>query len=82
MNALVSQGLGAASPGRKGARSLVSPWGREIDAYVFVRSYQETEKSEHGSVVNALDANDPSWRERELIIFQVTEATQAAIWMR
>jgi GTPase Era involved in 16S rRNA processing len=69
MNALVSQGLGAASPGRKGARSLVSPWGREIDAYVFVRSYQETEKSEHGSVVNALDANDPSWRERELIIF-------------
>jgi hypothetical protein len=69
MNALVSQGLGAPSPGRKGIRQLVSPWGRVIDAYLFVRSYQETEKEAHGSVQSALDANDPSWRQRELIIF-------------
>jgi|SRR5665213_2375901 len=69
MNALLSQGLGVLSPGRKGARRLVSPWGREIDAYIFVRSYQETEKAEYGTVKGALNANDPSWRERELIIF-------------
>lgn len=29
----------------------------------------ETEQGEHGSVQNALNANDPRWRERELIIF-------------
>lgn len=69
MNALISQGLGAPSPGRKGARRLISPWGREIDAYIFVRSYQETEKAAHGTVQAALDYNDPSWRERELIVF-------------
>jgi len=69
MNAVISQGSGGLSNGRKGGRRLTSPWGREIDAYVFIRSYQETEKSTHGSVEAALDANDPSWRERELIIF-------------
>ena len=69
MNALLSQGLGVASPGRKGVRRLVSPWGREIDAYVFVCSYQETEKKPNRMVQDALDANDISWRERELIVF-------------
>lgn len=53
----------------KGHRKLVSPQGRDIDAYVFGRSYQETEKGKHKSVLTALNANDPSWRERELIIF-------------
>jgi hypothetical protein len=69
VNALLSQGLGRALPRKKGARELVSPWGRQIDACVFVRSYQEKEKTPHGTVQNALDHNDPSWRERELIIF-------------
>lgn len=68
MRALLSQGLGTASPRPKGARRLVSPWGREIDAYVFVRSYQEKEKKPHRTVKKTLDANDMSWRERELIV--------------
>ena len=68
INALLAQGLGGSSPGQKGPRKLVSPWGREIDAYIYIRSYQETEK-DHGSVTAALDHNDPQWRERELIIF-------------
>lgn len=49
-------------------RELVSPWGRQIDAYVFGRSYQEREKGDYGGVEEALDANDPGWRERELVI--------------
>lgn len=69
MNALLSQGLGAPSPERKGARTLISPGGRNIDAYVFVRSYQETEKSTHKNVAEALKQNDPDWKKRELIIF-------------
>ncbi|MFZ1008523.1 MAG: hypothetical protein WAN65_16900 [Candidatus Sulfotelmatobacter sp.] len=68
MNALLSQGLGASSPGQKGARRLISPWGRKIDAYVFVRSYQEKEKKSDHTVKDTLDANDMSWRERELIV--------------
>jgi hypothetical protein len=50
---------------KKSDRSLVSPWGRPIDAYVFGRSYQEKEKAPHGpydSVEAALDGNDPHWR--------------------
>jgi len=69
MNALLSQGLGSPSPGRKGYRVLRSPWGRRIFSYVFVRSFQETERGEHRTVEAALDANDPEWRKRELIIF-------------
>jgi hypothetical protein len=69
MNALLSQGLGGISPGRKGARLLTSPWGRTIDAYIFVRSFQEIEKKPHRTVQAALDHNDPMWRQRELIIF-------------
>ena len=53
---------------QKDQRQLLSPWGRVIDSYVFGRSYQEKEKSPCGSVVGALDQNDPGWRGRELII--------------
>lgn len=67
--ALVGQGLGVAAINpHKGRRPLVSPWGRVIDAYVFIRSYQEVEQNQFGSVENALDQNDPDWRTRELII--------------
>jgi len=48
---------------------LTSSGGRQIDAYVFVRSYQETEKSSHKSVAEALKENDSQWKRRELIIF-------------
>lgn len=69
IRALVSQGLGRASQRqRKGVHELTSPWGRPIDAYVFGRSYQEVEKDAHKSIETALDANDPGWRDRELII--------------
>lgn len=53
---------------QKGARALTTPWGREVDAYVFGRSYQEVEKKTYGSVLAALDANDPDWRQRDLIV--------------
>jgi hypothetical protein len=69
INALLAQGLGAPSPERKGARRLIGSGGRNIDAYVFVRSYQETEKSAHKSVAEALKDNDSDWKKRELIIF-------------
>jgi hypothetical protein len=70
IKALVSQG-GDPQFGRlrKAPRLLTSPRGRSIDAYIFGRSYQETEKAQHGSVGDALDASDAQWRERELIIF-------------
>src|SRR5258708_2430781 len=42
IRALVSQGLGREMQmQRKGERVLVSPHGRDIDSYVFGRSYQE-----------------------------------------
>jgi hypothetical protein len=69
MNALLSQGLGGPSPGKKGVRTLTSPGGRKINAYIFGRSYQETEKPKHKSVAEALKENDPDWKKRELIIF-------------
>jgi hypothetical protein len=68
VNALLARGLGVSSPGDKGSRTLVSPWGRRINAYVFVRSYQEKEKKKHKSVAAALIANDPHWEDRELIV--------------
>jgi hypothetical protein len=52
---------------QKAARRLVTPWGREVDAFIFVRSYQETLARSYGSIRAALDAEDPSWRARELI---------------
>lgn len=69
IKALVSQGLGrAVQLHRKDVRSLTSPWGRPIDAYVFGRSYQEVEKPKHKGILAALNANDSEWRNRELII--------------
>jgi len=69
VNALLSQATGSTyHKAQKGHYTLVSPWGREIDAFVFVQSFQETEKSEYKTVPAALDANDPHWRERELIL--------------
>ena len=68
VNALLSQGLGGTSPERKGPRILISPSGRKIDAYVFVRSFQETEKRTHKNVAKALKENDSDWKKRELII--------------
>lgn len=63
LRALVNQGQGSAlKANHKKNRSLTSPWGRPIDAYVFGRSYQEMEKKPHGpygSVEAALDGNDP-----------------------
>lgn len=61
--------VGAPSPGKKGHRTLISPIGRKIDAYVFVRSYQETEKQRHKSVAKGLERSDPHWKNRELIVF-------------
>jgi hypothetical protein len=68
VNSLLSQGLGRPSPGRKGRRLLRSPWGREIDSLVFVRSFQETEKNHHKRVVGALETEDTAWSTRELVI--------------
>ncbi|MDD1498988.1 hypothetical protein PVA19_11250 [Agrobacterium sp. CNPSo 3708] len=66
---LVSQGLGEnVALQKKGKRSLTSPWGRPIDAYIFGRSYQEKEKAKYGTVENTLRANDSEWHKRELII--------------
>lgn len=82
IRALVSQGLGEEIRlQKKGARELVSPQGRPVDAYVFGRSYQEVEKGKYGSVEGALDANDAQWRERELIIMpsHVEEVDQSDI---
>lgn len=68
LNELLAHGLGRTSPGQKGHRELISPLGGAIDAYVFVRSYQETEKQRYKSVKKALRANDSGWKDRELII--------------
>jgi hypothetical protein len=69
LNALLPQALGTASPARKGPRDLTSPFGRKIDAYVFVRSYQEAEKVSDKNMIGVLDSNDRDWRTRELVIF-------------
>ena len=69
VRALLSQGLGGPPPKSKGVRKLISSSGREIDSYVFGRSYQEIEKSKHKSVARALKKNDSDWKKRELDIF-------------
>jgi len=62
---------------KKGVRQLFSPFAnRMIDAYVFGRSYQEKERARYGSVEAALDANDPDWRKRELVIMPSHVAPQ------
>jgi hypothetical protein len=69
IHALLAQGLGRKSPEQKGDRVLHDSTGRQIDAYVFVRSYQEMEKKKYKSVAKALDESDRQWKERELIVF-------------
>lgn len=54
---------------QRGVHVFTSPWGRKIDALVFVRSYQETLRKEHGSVVDSLAAIDKDWYQRDLVIF-------------
>lgn len=69
IRALVNQGQGSAlTTNQKSIRSLTSPSGRPVDAYVFGRSYQEKEKGPHSSVEAALHFNDRHWHTRELII--------------
>lgn len=69
IRALVSQGRGINMGGlRHGVQRLESPAGKTVEALVFPRSYQECEKSEHGSVEGALSAVDPAWRTRALVI--------------
>jgi len=68
VNALLAQGLGQRSPGRKGRRLLRTPWGRNIDALVYVRSFQETEKSAYPGVTDALRHDDDAWYSRDLIV--------------
>lgn len=53
---------------KKSQRDLVTPWGRTVDAYIFGRSYQEVEKQRYNSVATTLEANDPEWRKRDLIV--------------
>lgn len=53
---------------QRGPRSLSSPSGRPVDALVIPRSYQETLAGEFGSVEQALNTVDPSWRQRALVI--------------
>lgn len=69
IRSMVSQAIGKRIElHKKGVRDMATPWGRRIDAYVFGRSYQEVEKNQFGSVIAALDGNDPLWRTRELIV--------------
>ncbi|MFA6124676.1 MAG: hypothetical protein WCS75_01365 [Sphingomonas sp.] len=69
IRSMVSQAIGTKIDlHRKGVRNMITPWGRHVDAYVFGRSYQEVERSKYGSVVAALDGNDPDWRERDLVV--------------
>src|SRR5258708_7978901 len=53
---------------QRGPRGLSSPWGRPVDALVIPRSYQETLAGEFGSIEQALNAVDSSWRQRDLVI--------------
>ena len=71
IRSLVSQGEGylyTSPQPHKGDRTLFSPKGRKIFAYIYGRSYQETEKRKYASVIDALDGNDPLWRSKDLII--------------
>ena len=80
IRALVSQGLGRTfQVQRKGVRLLTSPWGRPVDAYIFGRSFQEVEQFDHGTVENALNANDPEWRSRELVIMPSHVTDKSAV---
>ena len=76
IRSMVSQAIGKRIDlHRKGLRDMITPWGRHVDAYIFGRSYQEVERSAHGSVVAALDSNDPQWRQRDLVVMPSHVAT-------
>lgn len=53
---------------KRSTRWLTSPWGRNIDALVIPRSYQETLATEFGAVEDALASVDSEWWQRDLII--------------
>ncbi|KQZ56264.1 hypothetical protein ASD54_25315 [Rhizobium sp. Root149] len=77
IRALVSQGMGwEIDKLQKGVRKMTTPFGRPVDAYVYGRSYQETERDTYGSVENSLNQSDPAWRTRELIIMPSHVASQ------
>jgi len=48
--------------------NIVVSMGREIDALVIPRSYQETLAGEFGSVEQAFNGVDSSWRQRDVVI--------------
>jgi hypothetical protein len=69
IRALVGQGRARNMDAlQHGVQRLQSSTGRRIDALIFPRSYQESEKQEHGSVYRALDTVDSEWRTRALVI--------------
>lgn len=69
IRALVSQGRGRTMQAlQHGLQHLESSTGKPIEALVFPRSYQESEKAEHGTVEIALHAVDTQWRRRPLVI--------------
>ena len=69
IRSMVSQAAGSKiDHHRKGQRNMITPWGRQINAYVFGRSYQEVERNRFGSILSALEGNDSDWRNRELVV--------------
>ncbi len=84
---LINNGLGGPPTGRqgkyrKGTYSLFSPWGRPVEACIFVRSFQEREEKHHERPRDALDAICSKWRELDLVVFPLhptPEGQQAAL---
>jgi hypothetical protein len=68
VRALLAQGTGEQREFKHGHRSLVTPWGRRIESVVFVRSFQEAEKNQHGTVKAALDARYEKWDSLDLVV--------------
>lgn len=69
VRSLVQQGVPrSATILKKGVFRLTAPFGREIDAYIYGRSFQESDLRKHKTVIASLNASDPYWLRRELII--------------
>lgn len=49
-------------------RTLLTPWRQEVDAMIFIRSYQETLAGNFESVEAALDDKDAAWRTRDFVL--------------
>lgn len=73
---------------RKGRRRLPNPKGTIIRSYVFPRSFQETEKDDYheptpkARIEACLNANDPNWKSKDLIVMPshiMEAATEAMI---